>query len=177
MDRFYYDLLNIGKKKMDDKDYFEILNRVILEETAFMKKDNPSLDFVCKIISTKINCRLKELNFDTKIINTKELYDMFEHQFVISSYIDLNDEVNYILIDPTYSQFINKNEYNFKTLTSADFLGKTKEGKIMLDSLLCLGFYKIDDNDLKRYIASIMYEDDINKIDITINDLILERRR
>ena len=31
-------------------------------------------------------------------------------------------------------------------------------------------------NDLKRYIGSIMYEDDINNIDINIEDLVLERR-
>ena len=177
MDRFYYDLLNIGKKKTNDTEFNNKLNRIIEEETELSKKINPDLDRLCKVISININDRLKDLNIDSKIINTKNIYDMYEHQFVLSSYIDQNDNVNYVLIDPTYSQFKDKGEYAFKAIYPTDVLSKSEEGKILLDNLMCLGYSKIDDNDLKRYIGSIMYEEDINKIDITINDLVLERMK
>lgn len=177
MDRFYYDLLNIGKKKTNVLDYTNLLNRIIEEETSYMKVDNPTLDRVCKVVSTNINDRLKELNIDSKIINTKELYDMYEHQFILSSFIDLDNNINYYLIDPTYSQFKDKGEYNFKAIYPTDILSKTEEGTKLLDNLMCLGYSKIEDNDLKRYIGSLMYETDINKIDIEISDLVLERRK
>jgi len=177
VDRFYYDLLNIGKKKTSELDYINLLNRIIDEETSYMKLENPTLDRVCKVVSTNINERLKELNFDSKIINTRKIYDMYEHQFVLSSFIDLDNNVNYYLIDPTYSQFRNKGEYAFEAIYPTDILSETEEGKKLLDSLMCLGYSKIEDDDLKRYIGSLMYESDINKIDITISDLVLERRK
>jgi hypothetical protein len=177
MDSFYYNLLNIGKKKISEQEYIDLLDRIIEEEKDEFEKQYPNLDKLCKAVSHNINSRLKELNFDTKIINTKNIYDMYEHQFVLSSYVDLDDNINYVLIDPTYSQFRHKDEYDFKVNYPADILSKTLEGKQLLDSLMCLGYSKIDDNDLKRYIGSLMYEDDINKIDITINDLVLERRK
>lgn len=169
MDRFYYDLLNIGKKKTSNLDYTNLLNRIIEEETSYIKRENPTLDRVCKVVSTNINNRLKELNIDSKIINTKEIYDMYEHQFVLSSFVDLDNNINYYLIDPTYSQF--------KDIYPTDILKRTIEGKKLLDSLMCLGYSKIEDNDLKRYIGSLMYESDINKIDIRVSDLVLERRK
>lgn len=177
MDRFYYDLLNIGKKKTSELDYTNLLNRIIEEETSYIKYKNPTLDRVCKVVSININDRLKELNIDSKIINTKELYDMYEHQFILSSFIDLDNNINYYLIDPTYSQFKDKGEYAFDAIYPTDILSKTEEGKKLLDSLMCLGYSKIEDNDLKRYIGSLMYESDINKIDIKVSDLVLERRK
>lgn len=43
-------------------------------------------------------------------------------------------------------------------------------------NLLNNGYSKVDDEDLKRYIKSFIYADDKNKIDISISDIILERR-
>lgn len=167
MDRFYYDLLNIGKMKTNYDDYFKNIEKIIEEETCLAKKDNPSLDRLCKVISNNINIRLKELNYDSKIVNTKEIYDMYEHQFILSSYIDNNDNMNYVLIDPTYKQF------NYQ----ANILKVKEDGNLLLNNLLNNGCSIINDNDLKRYIGSIMHEDNINKIDITISDIVLERRK
>ena len=149
MDRFYYDLLNIGKKKMDEPKYTKLLNRIIDEETNYMRIENPTLDRVCKVVSTNINDRLKELNINSKIINTKELYDMYEHEFILSSFIDLDNNINYFIIDPSYSQFKNTNiEYT---------LNKTIEGKNLLwdnsnskDGLKLLDSYNITTNSFKN---------------------------
>ena len=177
MDRFYYDLLNIGKNKIDEKEYINILDKIIKEETDYIKIDNPTLDRVCKIVSTNINDRLKKENIDSKIINTKNIYDMYEHEFVLSSFIDLDNNVTYYLIDPTYSQFMDKGEYDFKAIYPPDILKKDDEGKKLLNNLLEYGYSKVNDNDIKRYIGSLLFEEDINKIDVNISDLILERSK
>jgi hypothetical protein len=176
MDNFYYNLLNIGKKVMTQVEYESIIRKVVEEETKNIKKENEELERLCKVISININSKLKGLKIDTKIINTKKIYDMYEHQFILSSYVNQDNIINYYLIDPTYSQFKHKDEYDFSVLYPADFLNKTEEGKKLYNNLLTLGYSKINDNDLKRYIGSIMYEDDIDKIDINIEDLVLERR-
>lgn len=177
MDRFYYDLLNIGKKKTDEKEYTNILDKIIKEETDYIKIDNPTLDRVCKIVSTNINDRLKKEKIDSKIINTKNIYDMYEHEFVLSSFIDLDNNITYYLIDPTYSQFMDKGEYDFEAIYPPDILKKEEEGKNLLNNLLEYGYSKVDDNDIKRYIGSLLYEEDINKIDVNISDLYLERSK
>ena len=177
MDRFYYDLLNIDKKKTDEKEYTNILDKIIKEETDYIKIDNPTLDRVCKIVSTNINDRLKKEKIDSKIINTKNIYDMYEHEFVLSSFIDLDNNVTYYLIDPTYSQFMDKGEYSFEAIYPPDILKKEENGKILLNNLLDYGYSKVNDNDIKRYIGSLLYEEDINKIDVNISDLILERSK
>lgn len=178
MDNFYYNLLNIGKKVMTQTEYESIIRKVVEEETKNIKKENEDLSKLCIIISRKIKEHLKRLNISSKVINTKNIYDMYEHEFIISSYQDGNNNIMYYLIDPTYNQFKHKDEYDygFPVLYSADFLNKTEEGKKLYNNLITLGYSKIDDNDLKRYIGSIMYEDDINNIDINIEDLVLERR-
>lgn len=174
MDSFYYDLLNIGKKKLTEEEYLNNIKNVIEKETKISKEYNSDLDRLCKVIS--INSSLKDLNIDSKIINTKDLYDMYEHQFIISSYKDEQDNINYYLIDPTYSQFKHKDEYDFDVVYPTDILKSSIEGQELLNNLLTLGYSKIDDNLFKRYIGSIMYEEDINKIDINISDIILERK-
>lgn len=49
---------------------------------------------------------------------------------------------------------------------------KIKKENKDLSKLCIIISRKINYNDLKRYIGSIMYEDDINKIDINIEDLV-----
>ena len=175
MDSFYYNLLNIGKKSMSEDEYLNKIKEVIDDETKLSKEYNENLDRLCKVISTNINSHLKDLNIDSKIVNTKDLFNIYEHQFIISSYMDNDSNINYYLIDPTYSQFKHKDEFDFEAIYPADILNKTEEGKLLLNNLLNSGYSKINDNDLKRYIGSIMYEEDINKIDITIEDIMLER--
>lgn len=171
MDSFYYNLLNIGKKSIKEEEYLNIIKEIVGEVSKSYHND---LDGLCKFISIDISDRLKQKNIDANIINTKDLYDMYEHQFVISSFIDELNNINYYLIDPTYIQFRHKDEYDFEVLYSADFLEKTD--KKLFDDLFKDGYSKINNNDLKCYIGSLMYEEDINKIDLNIEDIILERR-
>lgn len=174
MDKFYYDLLNIGQNNLDKEKYFKIIKEVIEAEAEIYRDDNPNLERLCKFVSTNINSNLTDKRISSKIVNTKELYDMYEHQFVISSFVD-NNEINYILIDPTFTQF-RPRPNDLDCVSPIGILLESKEGTKLCIDLVRHGYSKINDDDLKRYIASIMLEKDISKIDVTIDDIILERR-
>lgn len=173
MDKFYYDLLNIGNQKTKEQ-YFKIVKDVIEAEAEIYRDDNPRLDRLCKFVSNNIKVSLSDRGVNSKIVNTNELYDMYEHHFVISSYMDDN-QVKYILIDPTFTQFRHQNN-DYHNIYPVDMLCETKEGIKLAYNLLKRGYSPINDDDLKRYIASIKLEKDISNMDITIDDIMLERR-
>lgn len=159
---------------MTKEKYFKIIKEVIEAEAEIYRDDNPRLDRLCKIISNNINIALTGKHINSKVVNTSELYDMYEHHFVISSYV-ANDEVKYILIDPTFTQFRHQNN-DYHYIYPVDMLVETKEGTRLAYNLLKKGYSIINDEDLQRYIASIMLEKDNSSIDVTIDDVILERR-
>lgn len=179
MDSFYYNLLNIGKEKQDSNSFYKTISKIIEEEITPIRQNNSNLEGLCKYVSNNINLRLKELNFDSKIVNLKEEFGLYDHEFILTSYVDLNDEINYILIDPTYSQFVKKEHSIVNKLEEfpSCVLERTEDGKEMLKQLLCVNYIKINDDDLKRYIGSFMNESDINNLDFNISDIILERRK
>lgn len=174
MDKFYYDILNIGNN-LTKEQYLKKIKEVIEAEAEIYRDDNPRLDRLCKFVSNNINIALTDRHINSKIVNTGELYDMYEHQFVISSYVD-EDKVYYILIDPTFTQFRHQGN-DFHNIYPVDILAESKEGTKLAFNLIKRGYSPINDDDLKRYIASIMLEKDISKIDITIDDIMLERRQ
>ena len=176
MDSFYDNLLNIGKKTLEEKVYQELLKKIVKEEKEEYETKYENLDRLCKFMANNINYKLKNENIDSKIINTKHIYDMYEHEFVMSSIV-VDKNINYYLIDPTYSQFMDKGKFGPNMIYPVDILNSSTEGRILLDNLLKYGYSKVDDNDIKRYFGSLMYESDINKIDVTISDLILERSK
>ena len=139
MDSFYYNLLNIGKQKQEYSDYIKVIDRIVKEETKELKQYSDNLECLCKVVSNNINLRLKELNYDTKIVNTKELYGIYEHEFVLSSYVDNQNNINYILIDPTYIQFKNNNLtlINLEEYPT-EVLKKTPQGINLLNNLTSL---------------------------------------
>lgn len=174
MDKFYYDLLNIGNQKSKEQ-YFKIVKEVIETEAEIFRDDNPRLDRLCKFVANNIKVALSDRGINSKIVNTSELYDMYEHHFVISSYTD-DMQVKYILIDPTFTQFRHQNN-DYHNTYPVDILCETKEGINLAYNLLKRGYSQINNNDLKRYIASIKLENDISTIDVTIDDIMLERRQ
>lgn len=173
MDNFYYNLLNIGNKKLNKEEYFKLISKVINEEVEPFIETSPDLSRLCIIISRNINSKLKELRVDSKIVNTTDLYDMYEHQFILSSYED-NGVIKHVLIDPTFIQFRHKNN-DYEHLLPIDIL-LNNGGTILASNLIKKGYSEINDIDLKRYIASIKLEENIDNIDFNIDDIIFERK-
>lgn len=190
MDNFYYNLLNIGKADLTKEEYFNKIKNVIDTEAEIYRDDNSRLDRLCIVVSTNINEALKDLNIPSKIVNTKDFFDIYEHRFVLSSYVD-DEKINYILIDPTFTQFRHQNN-DFHNVYPVDILIETKEGKKLAFNLLKNGYSKIDDRLLNEYIASLyitkkyektnkQIEEMMNDIEyksfnISIDDIMLERR-
>lgn len=172
MDKFYYDLLNLTP--ITKEQFFKKVKEAIEAEADIYRDDNPNLERLCKIVAHNINMNLKDRHIDSRVVNTSELYDMYEHHFIISSYVD-NGEVKYVLIDPTFTQFRPK-QNDFDTIYPVNILLETKEGTKLAFNLIKHGYSEINDEDLQRYIAAIKLEKDISNTDITIDDIILERR-
>lgn len=100
MNDFYYDLINITRKREDRLPDIEIIvNNCIksfeLETTS---------DGLCKVAANNISIDLEEKKIDYFIINTLDLGIDYEHVFIIALYKTTN--LNYVLLDPTFSQFI-----------------------------------------------------------------------
>ena len=187
MDNFYSNLLNIGGLPSKEELYKKI-EEVLKEEIEPLREDNPKLELLCKVVSILVYNGLKDRNIKSKIIRTNELFDMYEHHFVITSYNE-NDETKYVLIDPTFKQF-QPRENDFHNILPVEILGETRR-KLALN-LVRHNYSNVNDDDIKEYVASIYmaqkYEktdkkvDDIildeeySKFNITLDDIMLERR-
>lgn len=187
MDNFYASLLNIGGLP-NKEELFKNIEDVLNTEIEPLKEDNPKLYLLCKIVSILVYNGLKDRGIKSKIVRTNELYDMYEHHFVISSYTD-NDETKYVLIDPTFIQF-QPSSNDFHNILPVEILGETRR-KLALN-LIKHGYSKIDDEDLKEYITSIymsqkyektdkkideiIFDEEYSNFNYTIDDIMLERR-
>ena len=118
-----------------------ILNEI--KETSIKEMDG-----LCLILSQNLEELLAEQGINSKIYNIRDLTNVnYDHYFLIAE--------NY-LIDLTYSQFLKKEgTLRFFKQWPASILEKTEEGKIILDSLLKEGYFKIDNN-LNIYLNSFI---------------------
>ncbi len=187
MDNFYSNLLNIGGLP-NKEELFKNIEDVLSKEIEPLKEDNPKLYLLCKIVSILVYNGLKDRGIKSKIVRTNELYDMYEHHFVITSYMD-NNETKYVLIDPTFIQFQPATN-DFHNILPVEILGETRR-KLALN-LVKRGFSIIDSGDLNEYIASIymakkydktdkkvdeiIFDEEYSIFDLTIDDIMLERR-
>lgn len=157
MDNFYASLLNIGGLP-NKEELFKNIEDVLNTEIEPLKEDNPKLYLLCKIVSILVYNGLKDRGIKSKIVRTNELYDMYEHHFVITSYMD-NNGTKYVLIDPTFNQFdcsnVSELEYNLSTKS----------------------YSIVNNDDIKKYFSLINLKNDKLKKDISLDDIMLERRR
>lgn len=163
MNEFYESILNI--RKYDKEVVIKNIFNIVLDELADVTSYVNDMEGLCKVLSNNVKCRLDEEKINNKIINIKDLGSNIEHEFIIANFKDLENKTNYILIDPTYRQFIKR---DVKPLHFSDWpathLEKTNE--VLLESLLNLGFSEINSETFKNYINSF-------EIDYEFDDVIL----
>lgn len=148
---FYYNLLNIGNSEVSEQDIALIIQK-IKEETNYYTSDYTGL---CKVLSNNISIELNQKKIRNQIFNLAELFDAYEHEFVICCLY--SEKVNYILIDLTFAQFVeskNLSLLNKLEQWPSNFLKRTEIGKKILQDLLTRGYTYIDDEILKTYLAS-----------------------
>ena len=157
MNEFYESILNI--RKYDKKAVIENIFNIVLDELDDVASYVNNMEGLCKVLSNNVKCRLDEEKISNKIINIKDLGTNVEHEFIIANFKDLDNKINYILIDPTYRQFLKREgkplHFNEWPSTLLD-----ESNSELLESLLNLGFSEINSESFKDYINSfgINYE-------------------
>lgn len=165
MDKFYESLLYI--KTYDKEKVLKEINKIILEELDDVMEYSSDLEGLGKVLSNNIKCRLDDINIQNKKINIKELGSNIEHEFVLGMFKDKNKDMNYILIDPTYRQFVKKYEILNKLKEWPATLLEQSNSEL-LNNLLNSGSSLIDSNSFKNYINSF-------EINYNLDDVLLEK--
>ena len=154
---FYQTLLNI--QSWDSKKIISILERCIKLEMLEVDKYTDDYEGLCKVFANNLYERLTSYGIN-------ELYrEMKEHVFLIMSYKDLKNNFNYILIDPTYTQFVKKDNKKSPLYFEAwpsEILQNTNPN--LLKNLINDKYSFIDDKNLQDYLRS--FTDKQVKIDL-----------
>jgi len=151
MNEFYESILNI--RKYDKENVMKNIFNIVLDELSDVASYVNNLEGLCKVLSNNVKCRLDEEKISNKIINIKDLGTQVEHEFIIANFKDLDNKINYILIDPTYRQFLKREgkPLHFDKWPSTLLDESNRE---LLESLLNLGFSEINSESFKNYINS-----------------------
>lgn len=169
MNAFYYEILNIGKK---EKNNIDIIKNVVSK----YKNNIKDTEALCKVLSNNISFDLEELGISNKVLNTYQLLESYEHEFVIA-YYKFDNQIRYILIDPTYEQFIKRGNDLNKRLAEwpASVLAKTNGGLAILREILSKGFMEVDNSLFKLYLGSFINTINEIGIDVELEDIMLKK--
>lgn len=163
MDEFYESLLNI--KYYDQEKVLTEIKKIIQEELSDVLEYTHDMEGLCKVLSNNIKCRLDDVNLKNKKINISD-FNKPEHEFVLASFKDGRKKINYILIDPTYRQFLEKDEKLLHYNNWPATLLKNSNESLLNDLLNC-GCSIINEESFKNYMNSF-------EIETTLKDIILE---
>lgn len=151
---FYQTILNI--QQWDSKQIISILERCIKLEMIEVDKYTNDYEGLCKVFATNLYEKLNSMGINVQMVNLNELYrEMKEHVFLIMSYQDLNNKFNYVLIDPTYTQFVKKDNMESPLYFEAwpsEILQNTNPN--LLKNLINDKYSFIDDKNLQDYLRS-----------------------
>ena len=162
---FYYSILNI--RKYDSS--LDIIKEEIEKLKKYLEENEIDTEHMCIAISRLLSNKLEERGISNKVINTKELFDCYEHEFILAHY-NKGEDIECILIDLTYSQFDSKNK---KLIT--DKMNKfpteiLKESNV-LSNLLQDGYSVVNDQEFKTYLYSIHQNENLIN-EFSLDDII-----
>lgn len=178
MNDFYYDLLNIGVPKQNYEQHIDFISKIIQNEVSEIETYVNDKEGLCKVASYNILSSLKEKKYSAHLYNINEIFEnSIDHAFIITNFKDEQNQIHYILVDATFSQFINNDKELYKLESwPSDILDKTTTGTIIKQSLINNYMVNIDDEFLKCYLGSFINEPYYENIDVGIDDLILDRK-
>ena len=163
--REYCDLLYI---EQNGKDRLAEIDAIVKEvKNSFSIIDD--LGELCRVVANNIVASFKENGINYRIINTAELDSSYEHIFIIAFF--KTETFNYILIDPTYEQFVRKDTHKLRALEEwpSEVLQEDKRGRVMLDNLIRHGYHLIDDDMLSLYLKPFTGKEQ----NISLDDILL----
>lgn len=173
LNSFYYRLLNISKSNLDIE---ESLVKVIQKHKQELLNRTEDVSGFCKYLSYNIGDELNSRGINVAYLNINELTDInYDHYFLVA-YNEMNENINYYLIDPTYEQFLKKENHSlnpkFKKWPS-EILNQSNEGKRILKSLISNGYVKITNKDINTYLSSFSSD----SISFELDSVMINNRR
>lgn len=155
-----------------EQDNLSIIEDIISKNRREVQYYTKDFSALCKIISNNISVDLYDKSIKNIVVNTRDLIDSYQHEFVIANFFD--KEMKYVLIDLTYIQFLKNERESLIAFDKwpSDVLKTTKDGLIMLNDLLDKGYIFIDDKLLNTYLSSFNEKNN----DITIEYIYEEKR-
>jgi len=160
MSDFYETMLNI--KRYDKEKVLKEINSIVIEELEDVLEYVSDLEELFVLLCSNIKNRLDNINLNNKKINLNTLKIDTNYSFLICRFKDLENTINYVLIDPAYRTFLSKEEPK----TPLNILQKSNSK--LLNELLNCGFSIIDKDTFKNYINSF-------GIDYELEDIMLSR--
>ena len=140
------------------------IKKIVIEEKEKILNMNSNLSGYCKYIASIIEERLKEINVRTYWLDLNELINI-DHVVLIVEY-KYNNQIKRILIDPTYIQFVKKENAKLLKLQSWP---SEKIDKEILQELLTSGCIDLNTKVLNNYLSAFGKHIELNLDDFLIN--------
>lgn len=125
----------------------DMIKFVVLENLDEVKERGFSTDGLCFYFANNIKADLEMMEIPVQMYNINE-GEGYDHYYLIAN--------NEYLIDPTYSQFMEKP--NETPIMFSDFPGnilkQSERGRIIVDDLLAYGYHKLIKGDMDIYLSS-----------------------
>ena len=144
---FYNSILNI-----DTRDKTKDIKSIVLEERRKLTDQVEELDGFCKYIANQIKYQIsvKLSGVNVYYLNLEELVGV-DHVALLAEYMN-NDNLVRLLIDPTFSQFVRKDN---NKLVYLDFWPSDKiNDKDLVHDLVDSGVSIIDNDRFQQYVNS-----------------------
>ena len=164
LNEFYNSILNIN-----NKDYFEEIKRIVIEERTEVNTMVDQLDGFCKYLANQIEYRIKKEipGVHTYKINLNDLV-FVDHTILIVEYMT-NSQMKRLLIDPSFTQFIKKN--NAQLIKLSQWPGD-KIDESLMTNLVKYGLVEIDNLSFQNYLNSFVE----THVKFDLEDYLLENK-
>lgn len=160
---FYDRLLSIKEEDLEP-----VIIKIINEEVTKIKESSTNLDGLCRVIGINIYENMKRKNINAVCLDLKELINI-DHLILLVKYHFQGENIT-ILVDPTFSQFVKKDNLELIKYTSwpsERILPQIKDG------LLTKGCIKINNETFNNYVNSFLE----NKLDINLDEVFYDEKR
>lgn len=167
---FYNSILNI-----DTRDKTKDIKNIVLEEKRKLTDQVEELDGFCKYIANQIKYQisLKLSGVHVCYLNLEELVGV-DHVALLVEYMN-NDNLVRLLIDPTFPQFVRKDN---NKLVYLDFWPSDKiTDKDLVHDLIDSGVSIIDNDRFKQYINSFSSIYTEYNLDTFLNSTSIKNRK
>lgn len=164
LNEFYNSILNIN-----NKDYFEEIKRIVIEERTEVNTMVDQLDGFCKYFANQIEYRKKKEipGVHTYKINLNDLV-FVDHTILIVEYMT-NSQMKRLLIDPSFTQFIKKN--NAQLIKLSQWPGD-KIDESLMTNLVKYGLVEIDNLSFQNFLNSFVE----THVKFDLEDYLLENK-